>query len=675
MFPSYAIVAIAIYPLVFSPLKVLCLAGVLALGQGANAQGLQLRVDDVVASNFRLQGIVARISLATPASLDLSIEQATLQGREWRRLAVHCPRARIERDLIACPKGVLVSGEKIPLSFEYRPGQRSLKLSLQPAAAEHWQADVQWRGGKLVAKVQVVNGMVARLNDWLPAKIPQFSQGALDIRATLESPTTGRKHFDVSATLRNVAFSDAAGSHAGEKLAGTLSMQGELDDIWRWRAKLDWREGEVFWQPFYFAPGVRSLSAQGTFSPQQTVVEQAELTWAGIGTVALNGTWDRPLSKIAQFDIAGKSLALGELYQTFLKPIAPAGVLSDLMLSGRGDGKLRFQQGLMQELIFTIYQGGIQHEAKKFSLAGIDAELAWDRRRAHENRLSVASAKLGKLEIGAFRINAELAPDRVRVAPLSIPILDGALSVDGVTAQRADKDWQWSLGAAVQPISMQLLSQALQLPTMRGTLSGIIPQVRYARQSLQVDGALLFRVFDGTVVVKDLRATDLFSPTPHVYGNIDMRNLDLDLLTQTFSFGSMQGRLDVTVKELEIFGWRPVRFDAKVASSAGDYPRKISQRAVQNITALGGGGGVAALQRSFLRFFDQFGYQRIGLSCRLTYGVCEMSGVADAPSGYVIVQGGGIPALTVIGYNRRVDWDELLARIQRITRGSKPIVQ
>jgi hypothetical protein len=651
----------------------------LVLCQGISAQELQLRIDDIVAPNFRLQGIVARVSLTTPAALNLSIEQATFQGREWRKLALHCPKARIERDLIACPKGLLEgvpdSGEKIPLSFQYWPAQRSLELVLQPAADERWQAALNWRSGKLAASVQVANGKAVRFNDWLPGQGIRFGQGALDLRATLESQDATRNRIDVAVTLRNVAFSDAAGSHAGEKLDGAFSLQAEQADTWRWRAKVDWRAGEVFWQPFYFAPGVRSLSAQGTLSAQQAVVEQAALTWPGIGTVAFNGAWDRKLAKFEQFALSGKTLALDELYRTFLKPIAPAGMLRSLALSGSGSGQLRFQQGALQEATLTIQQGGIRHETKEFSLAGIDADLAWHRQQARDNRLSVSGAKLGKLDLGAFRVDAALAPQRITVAPLRIPILDGALSVESVAARLVDNNWQWSLSAAVQPISMQALSKALQLPTMHGTLSGVIPQVRYARQSLQVDGALLFKVFDGTVVVKDLSASDLLGPTPHVYGNIDMRNLDMDLLTQTFSFGSMQGRLDVTVSDLEIFGWKPVRFDAKVASSPGDYPRKISQRAVQNITALGGGGGVAALQRSFLRFFDQFGYQRLGLSCRLTYGVCEMGGVAEAPTGYVIVQGGGIPALTVIGYNRRVDWDELLARIQRATQGGKPIVQ
>ena len=84
--------------------------------------------------------------------------------------------------------------------------------------------------------------------------------------------------------------------------------------------------------------------------------------------------------------------------------------------------------------------------------------------------------------------------------------------------------------------------------------------------------------------------------------------------------------------------------------------------------ALGGAGAAAAIQRSFLRFFEQFGYEKLGLSCALRNGVCEMGGVESAPYGFVIVKGGGIPAISVIGYNRRVDWNELNARLRRITQ-------
>ena len=44
-----------------------------------------------------------------------------------------------------------------------------------------------------------------------------------------------------------------------------------------------------------------------------------------------------------------------------------------------------------------------------------------------------------------------------------------------------------------------------------------------------------------------------------------------------------------------------------------------------------------------------------------------MGGLEQRPGGgYALVRGGGIPALNVIGYNRRVDWHELVDRLQRV---------
>ncbi|MDZ4211260.1 MAG: hypothetical protein U1C59_06065, partial [Methylotenera sp.] len=128
------------------------------------------------------------------------------------------------------------------------------------------------------------------------------------------------------------------------------------------------------------------------------------------------------------------------------------------------------------------------------------------------------------------------------------------------------------------------------------------------------------------------------------------------------------------IKGLEMQNWKPVKFDAAVQSSPGKYPKKISQRAVENISALGGGGAAAAVQRSFLRFFKQFNYGKIGFSCRLYNDICYMDGIESTNGGYVIVKGSGIPAITVLGYNRTVGWSELLARIKRVTDGNSTAI-
>ena len=660
----------------FSPLNALRLAGACGLalyGLGVSAQELKLQIDDITAPSFSLRGIEARLSLAQAGKLNIRIAHAQIQQREWQNLTLQCPQARITRALISCAQGLLESGEKFPFSFKYWPTDKRLEFVVQPATREHWQAQLDWRSGKLTATLDVKNGQATRLNPWLPKEALQFSHGVFDLSAQFKREQ--QEHIEGVLTLREVAFSDTAGSHAGEKLEATLHLEAQRDTAWQWRTTLAWRAGEVFWQPFYFAPGARDLSAQGTLTAQRVSMEKAQLNWAGIGTVALEGSWDLGAKRLESLRISGQQLGLKGLYEAFLKPILPSGMLRKLALQGNANGSLQFKQGRFDAVALDVHQGVIVHEDQRFNLEGIEGNIAWQRNQTRENRLRSSGGTLGKLDIGAFSIEAQLGADQVTLAPLQIPILDGMLHVDGVDARRDATGWQWTVSADLQPISMQRFSQSLKLPTMHGTLSAVIPQVSYAQQKLQVSGALLFKVFDGTVVVTDLSVTDVFGPAPHVYGNIDMRNLDLTLLTQTFSFGSIQGRLDVTVRDLELFGWKPVRFDAKVASSAGEYPRKISQRAVENITALGGAGGTAAIQRSFLRFFDQFGYRRIGLNCHLVRGVCTMSGVSEAPNGYVIVEGGGIPALTVIGYNRTVDWDELLARLQRATQGGKPIVQ
>jgi hypothetical protein len=75
-------------------------------------------------------------------------------------------------------------------------------------------------------------------------------------------------------------------------------------------------------------------------------------------------------------------------------------------------------------------------------------------------------------------------------------------------------------------------------------------------------------------------------------------------------------------------------------------------------------------------FFDTFGYERLGLRCRLLAGVCLMGGLEDSEHGYLIVQGGGLPALNVMGYNRRVGWDVFVSRLRDVAAGnSKAIIE
>ena len=122
--------------------------------------------------------------------------------------------------------------------------------------------------------------------------------------------------------------------------------------------------------------------------------------------------------------------------------------------------------------------------------------------------------------------------------------------------------------------------------------------------------------------------------------------------------------------------WEAVAFDAWLGTDPDwDGRQRISQRAVQDISSIGGGGGLGGgLQAQALKLFDDFGYRRIGLGCRLRGEVCTMSGLDSGGDSYTIVEGSGLPRLTVIGHRRLVDWPTLVERLQAATSGTSPII-
>jgi hypothetical protein len=193
-----------------------------------------------------------------------------------------------------------------------------------------------------------------------------------------------------------------------------------------------------------------------------------------------------------------------------------------------------------------------------------------------------------------------------------------------------------------------------------------------------MDGDLSATVFNGTIVGRNFRLHDPLGRWPRLFADVTARNLDLELVTSAFPIGNITGRLDTDVKGLELFNWSPVAFDAKLYTTPGDRSKHlISQKAVTSISNVGGGGGGvgAALQSGMLRFFENFRYDEIGLTCKLSNDVCSMGGVEPAGVGYYIVKGRGLPRIDIIGNQGRVDWPRLISQIVAGMQSNNVIVR
>lgn len=619
--------------------------------------------------------IVVRLVDGARTSLQLVVAEISFQGQHWRNVRVACADFSWDRERIECRKGEADVGTRIPLSFRFRTMQKTLEVMLRPAANEAWTIKGRLNKPEASLSLEVRNGALARLAAWMPEKWPKVTAGALTGVIGLEGKDYERIRAELS--VRDLAFSDASGVHAAEKLGARLQLAAQrVGASWGYRASLEWEAGELYWQPLYLRGTGQRMNALGAFDEQQVTVTGGEAWLPSVGEVSGSATWDRMANRLVRADLASGPLNASQLYSQVLKPFFFGTALGELRVEGRTEVAARWREGTLQAVDLKVHDLSFEDMNRRFAVFGAEGTIPWDRTQETEVGLEMKGGELLRMPFGPVRLPLTMRGMLFRLGTVEVPLLDGALTMRAFATEPPQAGWRWAFRGRLSPVSMERFTQALGLPTMHGTISAEIPRVTYSRSTLQVDGALLMKVFGGTVTVNNLTLIEPFGKAPRLAAELEARRIDLELLTRALSFGSITGRIDATVTGLELANWRPVRFDARLESSEGDYPRKISQRAVENITALGGAGAAAAIQGSFLRFFDQFGYERLGLRCRLENGVCVMDGIEEAAQGYVIVKGGGIPALTVLGYNRAVDWNELVDRMKRVIQANvRMIVQ
>jgi hypothetical protein len=544
----------------------------------------------------------------------------------------------------------------------------NIQFDISPQPVVRFKTDLKQTADKVWSKAQLNCSLPQHLmrDTW------QCTQGIFEAER-IKFPfrlnlTPQPKGIKADITLKEASFSDEAGLHAAEKLSGDLQLNvTQSDDGIHWSNTLNWSGGEMFWQPFYLKGEGHQFTASGVLKKESVIFEQAELAIKNVAKVNFKGEMRLKDYALTSLDADVQQMDLATAYPMIFKPFLEKTAFDHAEIGGKAGLQVSVRNKEVKTFHLTLKDVDIDDLNRKFAFYKINADIPWSYDDAKNVSFAYLNGHLLNIPLGKTEIRAEVNRYSVTSPNIHLPILDGALDIQDVSAARIGTNWYWHLAAEVVPISMTQLSTALKWPAMQGKVSAQIPQVTYSGGILTVNGEMVFNVFDGKATVTNLTLHNPLGINPILQADMNLRNLDLGDLTRTFSFGAIEGKLDGDVANLEMQNWKPVKLDAIVQSSPGDYKKKISQRAVQNISALGGAGAAAAIQRSFLRFFEQFNYSKLGLSCQLRNDVCYMGGVESTPSGYIIVKGSGIPSITVMGYNKTVGWSELINRIKRIT--------
>ncbi len=649
-----------------------------ALPGVAGAQALSIHFGSLEAGALWAEQV--ELSIVQGGAAELAAARVRHGTTTLRAVRVHCPRATLTEGRFSCQDGRL-SAEGVPampveLAADAARGQ--LRVALYPARGERWQLEVARRGrGGSRLELQLESARVERLARFLPAMAEEGWRGRVSgtLRANLGAAVEG-----VSGTLRanKLEFSRANGTQAVAGFDGTLTVDAERrGGGWKWQGRFDWRGGEAYLQPLYVAGGGWRLSATGTLQDDVVAVSQLDWQGEGIGEVRASGRWHLGGQRLLDLRVDTGPLDLARLGSVLVAPLLEQRGIAGVSLGGTARVALTADATGLSSIDLQLDRVGVGAATKGVRLDDVSGRIPWQRDGGTMAQLRVGGAMLGRLPIGAFSLDVAMRGYDWRIAAAQIPVLDATLHLRDLAVQREAGQWRWETGADLEPVSMARLTELFGLPRMAGSLGATLPRVSYADRVLTLDGAMLIQVFDGYLRADALQLIEPLGRLPRLTANVEAHHLDLGQLTETFRFGRITGFVDASITGLELADWQPLAFDAQIASSPGRYPKRISQRAVEDIAALGGAGATLAIQRSFLRFFDRFGYSAIGWRCVLRDGVCTMDGLEPAAGGgYVIVRGGGVPALNVIGYNRRVDWAELVSRLKRITaEGAAPVIR
>lgn len=569
-----------------------------------------------------------------------------------------------------------ISAENISYDkVEARNANIQLDISHQPVV--HFKTELKQATDKVWSKAK----LDCNLPQYLMRDTWQCTQGLFEAER-IKFPfsinlTPQTKGIKADIDLKDASFSDEAGLHAAEKLSADLQLSiTQNEDGIHWSNTLNWTGGEMFWQPFYMKGEGHQISASGVLKKESVIFEHAALDIKNVTKVNFNGELQLKDYVLTRFDADMQEMNLATAYPMIFKPFLEKTAFDHAELGGKAGLQVSIRNKELKTFHLKLKDVDIDDNNHKFAFYKINADIPWSYDDPKNVSFAYLNGHLLNIPLGKTQIQAEVNRYSVTSPNIHLPILDGALDIQDVSAARIGTNWYWHLAAQVVPISMSQLSSALKWPSMQGKVSAQIPQVTYSGGILTVNGEMAFNVFSGNATVTNLTLYNPLSNNPILLADMSLRNLDLGDLTRTFSFGAIEGKLDGDVTNLEMQNWKPVKLDARVQSSSGKYPKKISQRAVQNISALGGAGAAAAIQRSFLRFFEQFNYSKLGLSCQLRKDVCYMGGIESTAGGYIIVKGSGIPAITVMGYNQTVGWSELISRVKRITdSNTKAIVK
>ena len=675
-------------PMVTLLVLLACLAS-----HAASARTLQARIDRVTTAVATLDKVHVRLDWPTGAAhgdlvLTAGAVDAPDLGYHYRDLAWRCALRRDHSHGWSCD-GDLQAGRGKPLRFAVDLGATTTRASLKHGAATlaiTQRASMPDDTFVDITRVPLVWAQALLARAWQEGR---FTAGTLDGHLRVHAPAAKPLQIIGPLAITGAAFETPDASIAGESLGARFAIDyRKTPQLTTVLVDGGLHGGEFLAGNAYVALPQTPVAVR--IQASQYANEGWRLpamTWRDDGTLVASGSAAFGQdSRLQALDLHLRSGDVAPLGKRYLSGWLAVAGLGDMQLNGAVEADVRVIDGGLHEASLTLHDVDMNDSKSRFRFDNLNGTPRFSATTPVSGELNWSGGQIYGLDFAAATLPIDSSHGELHLRDaVSVPVLGGSVRFDGLTLRPPSGETGADIrfGLTLDRLDIGQLAKALHWPAFVGQLSGRIPNARYADERLQFDGGLTMQVFGGSVQASALSMERPFGVAPSLTADLALDNIDLQSLTGVFDFCSITGRLAGRIDQLRLVDWTATAFDAELHTvKVRGVPRRISQRAVQNISSVGDASFTTSLQSRLIGLFNDFGYSRIGISCRLGNEVCAMGGLAGADTsgsetgGFTIVEGAGIPHLTVVGFHRLVDWPTLVERLTAVSKGEvKPVVE
>ncbi len=665
------------------------------------------KVESFQSKYFSINDISISISFKSTDEIAINLHTEDISSEyisDIKSITAQCNSIKLSNQTYDCTDGKLIiehplfddAGSPITFSYHLTQGLKSFSITKLIFSQGQHTVDAQKKGKNWSVTINSQNidlptlfNLVETSNETL-SNYP-VENGTMNLNASIHFDQSRVQSAQVETSFENLSM-DA------EQVMENVTLKTKLELIqkqqtWVFSNTTQFLSGALYLVPgfdvFKEKPGFYldindqplNMNISGKSDLEFTSYEINQFEYQQGDLIEVNGLGKIDLTAdqiIESLSLQVNAPNLKDIYPIYIQPILLPTNYSDLELSGGIRVNIDHQHNQLQSLQLEFDDIYIDDQFNRFSISGLNSEINLEEsNRTQSSSVSWDGMSVYKILFGAGDMDFSSLGKNFQVQKWQdVNLLDGGLSINKLSLNNlGQEDFKLVLDGELKPISLSIFTQVMGWPLMSGTLAGEISGFQYSNNNLILDGDIKFKVFDGDIILSDFSIENLFSNYSRLRTHIDLTNLDLQQLSKTFTFGEIKGTLNGKMHEFTLENWQPVYFDAAFSTPEDDArPHRISQKALDNLSELGG-GITGVLSNSLLKFIPEYSYGQLGFSCRLSNGICNLGGVKETEHGFYILTKGGLfpPWVDVMGTGRSIKWDHLIDGLKQIAEGEVAI--